>query len=149
MTLILFPGKRSAACIAHVEAGGQALEQWDKSYTMTPTAPRCFKGKDFAKLYDDNACRLRATARRLGVRVVKIDHPGEPGKQHVDLVGRPMRRALAEAVPAPRKRQPSEICRGMGGAATGPPCCARAGEYNGYSSGPLLFTCPAHCGCHD
>ena len=30
------------------------------------------------------------------------------------------------------------------------PCCARAGEYNGYGSdGPTTFTCPAHCSCHD
>ncbi len=29
------------------------------------------------------------------------------------------------------------------------PCCDRRGEYNGYHSGPLLFTCPKHCSCHD
>lgn len=29
------------------------------------------------------------------------------------------------------------------------PCCGRAGEYNGYASGPLAFTCPKHCPCHD
>jgi len=28
-------------------------------------------------------------------------------------------------------------------------CCDRAGEYNGYSSGPTKFTCPRHCCCHD
>ncbi len=31
----------------------------------------------------------------------------------------------------------------------GNPCCDRRGEYNGYHSGPLLFTCPNHCSCHD
>jgi len=29
------------------------------------------------------------------------------------------------------------------------PCCDRRGEYNGFSSGPLLFTCPKNCSCHD
>ncbi len=28
-------------------------------------------------------------------------------------------------------------------------CCDRAGEYNGFSSGPLSFTCPKSCMCHD
>lgn len=28
-------------------------------------------------------------------------------------------------------------------------CCTRAGEYNGYASGPLSFVCPNHCACHD
>lgn len=33
---------------------------------------------------------------------------------------------------------------------TGPACCDRAGEYNGYGSdGPLLFDCPKGCPCHD
>ncbi len=31
----------------------------------------------------------------------------------------------------------------------GPPCCPRAGEYNGFGSGPIIFTCPKHCSCHD
>lgn len=30
------------------------------------------------------------------------------------------------------------------------PCCDRQGEYNGFGSdGPLKFTCPKHCSCHD
>ncbi len=29
------------------------------------------------------------------------------------------------------------------------PCCDRANEYNGFSSGPLLFICPKGCPCHD
>jgi hypothetical protein len=28
-------------------------------------------------------------------------------------------------------------------------CCDRAGEYNGFASGPTSFTCPNHCSCHD
>lgn len=45
---------------------------------------------------------------------------------------------------------PSAVCPGHGPHGTGPKCCDRAGEYNGYGSdGPTLFTCPNHCGCHD
>lgn len=29
------------------------------------------------------------------------------------------------------------------------PCCSRRGEYNGFGSGPELFTCPKSCACHD
>jgi len=30
------------------------------------------------------------------------------------------------------------------------PCCDKRGEYNGFGSdGPLKFTCPKHCSCHD
>jgi len=29
------------------------------------------------------------------------------------------------------------------------PCCERANEHNGFSSGPLIFICPKHCVCHD
>ena len=29
------------------------------------------------------------------------------------------------------------------------PCCERRGEYNGFASGPTIFTCPKHCSCHD
>lgn len=28
-------------------------------------------------------------------------------------------------------------------------CCERAGEYNGFGSGSLLFVCPKDCSCHD
>jgi hypothetical protein len=98
--IVLFPGTGNPDALAHAASGGQSLEVWDKSYTYGPRAPRCFRGKDFCKLYDQDAERLAATARRLGVNVVKIDRPGQPS-QHLDLVGGPMRRALAEAVEAP------------------------------------------------
>lgn len=29
------------------------------------------------------------------------------------------------------------------------PCCSRRAEYNGFGSGPELFTCPKSCACHD
>jgi topoisomerase IA-like protein len=41
-------------------------------------------------------------------------------------------------------------CLGFGPPSEGEPCCARAGEYNGFGSdGPLAFVCPSSCPCHD
>lgn len=28
-------------------------------------------------------------------------------------------------------------------------CCPLGGVYNGFASGPILFTCPKNCTCHD
>lgn len=94
--IVLFEGLLTHEMRAHIKAGGQALELWDKSFTLHPRAPRCFRGKNFAKLYDQDEARLIATARRLGVRVIKVDRPGQE-YQHIDLVGVPMRKAIAEA----------------------------------------------------
>lgn len=47
--------------------------------------------------------------------------------------------------PPPKKRA---LCVGYNGVGEWK-CCDRAGEYNGYGSGPLLFVCPQSCGCHD
>lgn len=40
-------------------------------------------------------------------------------------------------------------CPGHGRGGKAEPCCERAGEYNGYDSGPTVFDCPKHCSCHD
>lgn len=40
-------------------------------------------------------------------------------------------------------------CPGHGRGGVGANCCDRAGQYNGFASGPLLFQCPRHCSCHD
>ena len=46
-----------------------------------------------------------------------------------------------------RPRNPAEECRGHERGGTGE-CCDRAGEYNGFASGPTSFTCPSGCSCH-
>jgi hypothetical protein len=43
--------------------------------------------------------------------------------------------------------QPKEVIKFRCTAKT--PCCSRRGEYNGFASGPTLFTCPKSCPCHD
>lgn len=48
-------------------------------------------------------------------------------------------RGSEEPDPVVKREKPEEPCN----------CCDRAGEYNGYGSGPLLFVCPKSCPCHD
>jgi hypothetical protein len=86
--------KRSVrSAVAYAADGGQALHVFEAIKGMP--APGCFRrSKLWAHLFDQNAERLRATARRLGVRVVVVHHP-ETVKQHVDLCGKPLECALA------------------------------------------------------
>jgi hypothetical protein len=82
---------------AYAAAGGQALHC---HRIIFDDSPRCFKaavaqGEDIGHLFDQDARRLVATARRLGVRVILVERRGTLG-QHIDLCGAPMRRALAE-----------------------------------------------------
>jgi hypothetical protein len=86
--------------LAHAKTGGQALH----CHRIIPDrarAPRCFvaavdKGEDIAHLFDLDTERLKATARRLGVKVVFVDRGGTDS-QHIDLCGLPLRRAKMEA----------------------------------------------------
>lgn len=55
------------------------------------------------------------------------------------------RQGVGGVSPAP----PRAECPGHDRGGTAPPCCGRAGEYNGFGSGPLLFLCPNSCSCHD
>jgi hypothetical protein len=85
---------------AYAAAGGQALHlhqiivDWDK-------APFCFRreveaGRDIAHLFDQDEMRLIATARGLGVKVILVEHRGQPD-QHIDLCAGPLRKAIAVA----------------------------------------------------
>lgn len=80
--------------VADAENGSQAL------FTHTwglAAGPQCFQAaKVIGKLFDQDASRLEETARTLGVRRVKIDRLGHPW-QHVDLVGKPLERAIVQA----------------------------------------------------
>lgn len=93
------PGQDLRAAIAYAVAGGQALHVWDpgEAGSTWPRAPQVFRqSRPWAHLFDANAARLEATARRLGVRVVLISHRGTR-HQHVDLCSTPLRRAIDEA----------------------------------------------------
>jgi hypothetical protein len=84
--------------LAYAAAGGQALHL-HRIIVDRDRAPRCFvravdRGEQIAHLFDLDELRLVATARRLGVRVIKIDRPGSP-RQHIDLCSGPLKKALA------------------------------------------------------
>lgn len=83
--------------------GQQALHVWEPDGWAEARAaagrpvPACFAKSDlWAHLFDQDRDRLIATARRLGVRVIKVEHQGTR-HQHIDLCGGPLRRARREA----------------------------------------------------
>lgn len=82
---------------AHAKAGGQALHLVNHSGGIYQNAPKCFqRAKEFGHLFDQNRQRLESTARRLGVRIIKVSHSGTH-RQHIDLCGAPLAKAKSEA----------------------------------------------------
>ncbi len=85
--------------IAHAAEGGQGLHVWHGAgeWARAVGGPACFMRNDLAAhLFDRDANRLQETARRLGVRRIFIDKAGTD-RQHIDLCGRPLARAIAES----------------------------------------------------
>ena len=81
------------AAYEHAESGGQAVHLCTGAAAHSG-APKCFKKTNvFAHLIDMNIERLKATARRLGVNVIKVGRIGRRG-QHIDLCGGPLRKAI-------------------------------------------------------
>lgn len=91
-----FESRQIQDAVDHALDGGQALHLHQ---ILTPGAPACFvravnRGENIAHLLDQDTNRLRQTARQLGVRVVVIEREGTT-RQHIDLCGKPLARALA------------------------------------------------------
>jgi len=82
------------AAVAFAAAGDQALHMMPGSFAhMRKDTPGCFRrGGQIAHLFDTDLVRLVATARRLGVRIIKVERGGTP-RQHIDLCGKPLERA--------------------------------------------------------
>ena len=96
MIMKTFQERQLMEAYTYAKEGGQALHLFSDP-GVYPGAPNCFKrSREAAHLFDYNTGRLIATARRLGVRVIKIGRKGSPG-QHIDLCGRPLQRAKEEA----------------------------------------------------
>jgi len=77
--------------IADSVAGGQALftHLW-----TTVTGPDAYKGtKLVGKLFDQDRERLITAAQDFGETVIVVHRLGTP-KQHIDLVGGPLERAI-------------------------------------------------------
>jgi hypothetical protein len=94
----IFEQREISLAYEHAAAGGQALHLMSGSFAYGQTrTPNCFKGlRVIAHLFDQDVVRLQATARRLGVRVILIEHQGTP-RQHIDLCRGPLERAMREA----------------------------------------------------
>ena len=92
----LFEERQLMEAYAHAEQGGQSLHLFTDP-GIWPGAPNCFKrSRKAAHLLDYDEQRLIATARRLGVRVIRIGRKGRRG-QHIDLCGKPLQKARDEA----------------------------------------------------
>lgn len=89
-----FPRRQIREAMAHAAEGGQALHLMEGSFAyLRADTPSCFKGRrEIAHLFDQEKTRLIATAKRFGVRVIKVERDGQPG-QHIDLCGKPLERA--------------------------------------------------------
>lgn len=103
LTMQQFARRDIAAAKAHAAAGGVALHVWEPTsgeraaFAARPQGlpPPFARSALWAHLFDQNELRLARTVARLGVKVVKLEHRGDPA-QHVDLCGKPLDRALAE-----------------------------------------------------
>ena len=97
-----FQSRELEEAVAHAVAGGQALHL-HRIIAGSATAPPCFvravaRGEDIAHLFDQDEARLVATARGPGVRMILVERRGT-ARQHIDLCGWPLRRALEECEP--------------------------------------------------
>ena len=91
-----FEMKEAVEAQDFADEGGQALHVCETTVKLGPAAGCCFSEvRRWAHLIDRDADRLAKTARRLGVRVIKIGRPGARG-QHVDLCGKPLEKAMKE-----------------------------------------------------
>lgn len=91
----LFQERELLAAYEHAKKGGQALHLFG-SPGPYPGAPACFKrSKEAGHLFDYDRHRLIRTAKRFGVRIIRIGRLGRQG-QHIDLCGRPLEKAKAE-----------------------------------------------------
>jgi hypothetical protein len=100
---------------AHAAAGGQALHICDARAFVTESAPACFRrSQKFAHLLDQGCARLVASAKKFGVRVIEVEAAGTH-RQHVDLCGKPLLRAInqADRMREAEKRRASEVLRPM------------------------------------
>lgn len=105
----LFPEREIQQAYDHAAEGGQALHVY-RSLWGNGKAPACFQNaKEWGHLLDQDRARLERTAHALGVRRVVIHLP-RTNKQHVDLCGAPLRRAIRQATAAPEQVQEALPC---------------------------------------
>jgi hypothetical protein len=88
-----FEQRELREAIAYAKEGGQALHV----HRMNMNGHRLFsRYPEIAHLLDQDLSRLVATARSLGVRVIKVEKR-QTESQHIDLCGKPFEKAKAIA----------------------------------------------------
>lgn len=94
----VFQQRELPAAYAYAGEGGQAVHLMAERFAhLRSDTPSCFKGRgQVAHFFDQDKARLVATAKRLGVRVIRVEREGTP-RQHIDLCGGPLAKALALA----------------------------------------------------
>lgn len=91
----LFEERQIFKAYAYAAEGGQSLHLFSGP-GIYPGAPQCFKGTDqAAHLFDQDIQRLIITAEKLGVRAIKVSGKWTK-KQHVDLCGQPLQKAIKQ-----------------------------------------------------
>ncbi len=98
--MVIFQMREVVAAYTHSKDGGQALHL----HTLTAGHPLFKRYSEVAHLLDMNKERLIETAKKLGVRTIKVEHEGTI-KQHIDLCGKPLERAKLQAQ---RQSKPKE-----------------------------------------
>lgn len=92
----LFEKREIRQAYEYARKGGQALHLFFGNPGLYPGAPACFKkSTEAGHLFDYDRHRLIRTAKRLGVRNIRIGRLGRQG-QHIDLCGMPLEKARAE-----------------------------------------------------
>lgn len=87
------------AAIEHARAGGISVHVFDVRPFVRDTTPRCFaKAKEAAHLLAPDELTLIFAARSLGCRPEWIQYPGNPKRVHFDLVGLPLKKAIAKCL---------------------------------------------------
>jgi hypothetical protein len=95
-TMRAFTERELHSALAFPAGGGQALHLISPRYAyLRKDTPACFKKRSIlAHLFDADRDRLESTARRLGVRVIRVEREST-SRQHIDLRGKPLERAIA------------------------------------------------------
>lgn len=94
----LFKEREIREAIAYAKEGGQALHVWmPRGYEKMPGVPKPFKKNKslWAHLFDQNMGRLISTAKKLGVRKIKVGNEGHKAA-HIDLCGAPLDKAIQQ-----------------------------------------------------
>lgn len=100
LVMLLFTHRQVREAMAHAAAGGQALHIWrpppdGRGGSAWPGAPPRFrKHRLWGHLLDQDLDRLIRTAHSIGIPHPTVERPGQ-AKQHIDLCGEPLDRAIA------------------------------------------------------